>query len=85
MIGAFNLTEVRKRLSGEAAIRAFSLSTDMSVAAVERSREPILTAAALILAGAAWITAWVVFCIGAQFSAARWVAGRSLAAYQAMS
>ncbi|MFK4654238.1 MFS family permease [Bradyrhizobium japonicum] len=85
VIGALNVTEVRKRLSGEAAIRACSLSMGGAVAAVALSHEPILTAAALVLAGAVWMIAWVLFSIGVQFSAPRWVAGRSLAAYQAVS
>lgn len=85
VVGALNVTEVRKRLSGEAAIRACALSMGGAVAAVALSREPILTAAALVLAGAVWMMAWVVFSIGVQFSAPRWVTGRSLAAYQGVT
>lgn len=85
VIGALNITEVRKRMSGEAAIRACALSMSGAVAAVALSREPVLTAVALVLAGAVWMMAWVLFSIGVQLSAPRWVAGRSLAAYQAAS
>lgn len=85
VIGALNITEVRKRMSGEAAIRACALCMGGAVAAVALSRQPILTAAALVLAGVVWMMAWVVFSIGVQLSAPRWVAGRSLAAYQAVS
>lgn len=85
VVGALNINEVRKRLSGEAAIRACALSMGGAVAAVALSRQPILTAAALVLAGAVWMMAWAVFSIGVQLSAPRWVAGRSLAAYQAAS
>ncbi|MCA6116842.1 MFS transporter [Bradyrhizobium sp. WSM 1738] len=85
VIGALNLTEVRKRMSGEAAIRACALSMGCAIAAVALSREPILTTAALFLAGAVWMMAWALFNIGVQLSAPRWVAGRSLAAYQAAS
>lgn len=85
VIGALNITEVRKRMSGEAAIRACVLSMGGALAAVALSHEPVLTAAALVLAGAGWMTAWVLFSIGVQLSAPRWVAGRSLAAYQAVS
>jgi hypothetical protein len=42
-----------------------------------------LTAAALVLAGAVWMLGNALFNIGVQLSAPRWVAGRSLAAYQA--
>ncbi|WOH52427.1 MFS transporter [Bradyrhizobium sp. sBnM-33] len=85
VVGALNITEVRKRMSGEAAIRACALSMGGAFAAVALSREPVLTAAALVLAGAVWMMTWVLFSVGVQLSAPRWVAGRSLAAYQAAS
>jgi MFS family permease len=83
VIGALNITEVRKRLSGEAAIRACALSMGGAIAAVALSHEPVLTAAALVVAGAVWMLAVALFNIGVQLSAPRWVAGRSLAAFQA--
>jgi predicted MFS family arabinose efflux permease len=83
VIGALNITEVRKRMSGEAAIRACALSMGGAIAAVALSREPVLTAAALVIAGAMWMLAVALFNIGVQLSAPRWVAGRSLAAFQA--
>jgi quinol monooxygenase YgiN len=43
----------------------------------------VLTSAALVVAGAAWMLAVALFNIGVQLSAPRWVAGRSLAAIQA--
>lgn len=85
VIGALNITRVRKRMSGEAAIRACSLSMGGAVAALALSHVPILTAAALALAGAVWMMSWVLFSLAVQLSAPRWVAGRSLAAYQAAS
>lgn len=85
VIGALNVGEVRKRISGEAAIRTCALSMGGSLAAVALSREPVLTGAALVLAGSTWMTTWVLCSIGVQLSAPRWVAGRSLAAYQAVS
>ncbi|WOH63940.1 MFS transporter [Bradyrhizobium sp. BWA-3-5] len=83
LIGALKIAELRKRMSGEAAIRACALSMGGAIAAAALSREPVLTAAALVLAGAAWMMTAVLFNIGVQLSAPRWVAGRSLAAYQA--
>ncbi len=83
VIGALNIAEVRKRMSGEAAIRACALSMGGAIAAVALSREPVLTAAALVVAGAVWMLAVALFNIGVQLSAPRWVAGRSLAAFQA--
>src|ERR1700694_5754627 len=83
VIGALNITEVRKRMNGEAAVRACALSMAGAIAAVALSREPVLTAAALVVAGAVWMLAVALFNIGVQLSAPRWVAGRSLAAFQA--
>jgi hypothetical protein len=83
VIGALNIAELRKRLSGEAAIRACTLCMAGAITAVALSREPVLTAAALVVAGAVWMAAVALFNIGVQLSAPRWVAGRSLAAFQA--
>lgn len=83
VIGALNIGEIRKRMSGEAAVRACALSMGGAIAAVALSREPVLTAAALVVAGAVWMMAIALFNIGVQLSAPRWVAGRSLAAFQA--
>jgi MFS family permease len=83
VIGALNIGEIRQRLSGESAVRACALSMGGAIAAVALSREPVLTAAALVIAGAVWMLAVALFNIGVQLSAPRWVAGRSLAAFQA--
>jgi len=83
VIGALNIGEIRRRLSGESAIRACALSMGGAIAAVALSRQPVLTAAALVVAGAVWMLAVALFNIGVQLSAPRWVAGRSLAAFQA--
>jgi MFS family permease len=83
VVGALNIGEIRKRLSGEAAIRTCALTLGAATAAVGLSTEPVLTAAALVVAGAAWMMAVALFNIGVQLSAPRWVAGRSLAAFQA--
>lgn len=83
VVGALFIGEVRKRMSGEAAARACALSMGGAIAAVALSDKAIVTAAALLLAGAVWTMAVTLFNIGVQLSAPRWVAGRSLAAYQA--
>src|ERR1700682_1173819 len=83
VIGALNITEVRKRMSGEAAVRACAISMAGAIAAVGLSGSPVLTAAALVVAGGVWMLAVALFNIGVQLSAPRWVAGRSLAAFQA--
>ncbi|WP_420967778.1 MFS transporter [Bradyrhizobium sp. B120] len=83
VIGALNISEIRSRLSGEAAVRTCALLMGVAIAIVAVSRQPVLTAAALVVAGAVWMLAIALFNIGVQLSAPRWVAGRSLAAFQA--
>src|SRR6266511_2149617 len=83
VFGALNIGEVRRRMSGEAAVRACAISMAGAIAAVALSTNAILTAVALVIAGAAWMLAVALFNIGVQLSAPRWVAGRSLAAFQA--
>ena len=83
VVGALNIGAVRKQMRGESAIRVCALSMGGAIGAVGLSREPVLTAAALVVAGAAWMLAVALFNIGVQLTAPRWVAGRSLAAFQA--
>ena len=83
VIGALNITEVRKRLSGEAAVRACAISMAGAIAAVALSTQCGADRGALVLAGGVWMLAVALFNIGVQLSAPRWVAGRSLAAFQA--
>ena len=83
VVGALNIGTLRRQMSGEAAIRACTISLAGAMTAVGLSRQPVLTAAALVLAGAVWMMAVSLFNIGVQLSAPRWVAGRSLAAFQA--
>ncbi|MHC1948342.1 MFS transporter [Bradyrhizobium sp. UFLA06-06] len=83
IVGALGIDEVRKRMTGEAAVRACTLSMGGAVAAVALSHAPILTTFALALVGAAWTMSVTLFNIGIQLSTPRWVAARSLAAYHA--
>ena len=83
VIGALNIGTLCRQMSGEAAIRACTISMAGAITAVALSRQPVLTAAALVVAGAVWMAAVALFNIGVQLSAPRWVAGRSLAAFQA--
>ena len=83
VFGALNIGEVRRRMSGEAAVRACAISMAGAIASVALSTNAFLTAIALVLAGAVWMLAVALFNIGVQLSAPRWVAGRSLAAFQA--
>ncbi|MBN8961793.1 MAG: MFS transporter [Rhizobiales bacterium] len=83
VIGALNIGEIRKRVNSETAVRLCSLVMGIAIAIVAISKMAVITAAALVVAGAVWMLAVALFNIGVQLSAPRWVAGRSLAAFQA--
>jgi hypothetical protein len=55
----------------------------VSTAIVALSSSVVVTALALAMAGAAWMIGVTIYNIGIQLSAPRWVAGRTLAAFQA--
>ncbi|MCK1589545.1 MFS transporter [Bradyrhizobium sp. 169] len=82
IVGALCIGELRRLMSGEAAVRACAVCMGCAITVIALSREPILTAGALVVAGAMWMIVFTVLMIGVKFSAPRWVAGRSLAAYQ---
>jgi len=85
VLGALNLTRLRKHLGAEAAVSACKIAMGVGFAVVAVSHTPVLTMAALVVAGAGWTLAWTLLNIGVQLSAPRWVSGRALAAYQATS
>jgi MFS family permease len=85
VLGALNLTRLRKHLGAEAAISSCTIAMGVGFAVVAVSHMPVLTMAALVVAGSGWTLAWTLLNIGVQLSAPRWVSGRALAAYQAAS
>jgi len=82
VIGALNVGTAR-RFSTEAAVRACLLTMGIGIGVVSLSRNPFLTAAALVVAGAGWTLSITLFNVAIQLSAPRWVAGRALATFQA--
>jgi MFS family permease len=83
VIGALNVSTVRRKLEAEFSVRIASFIMGASVMVAALSPWPALTAFVLVLAGAVWMVAIALFNIGVQLSAPRWVAGRALAAFQA--
>jgi hypothetical protein len=83
VIGALNIETMRRLLSSEAATRICVVTMGVGLGVVGLSRTPVLTAAALVVAGAGWMLAITLFNISIQLSAPRWVAGRALAMFQA--
>lgn len=83
VIGALNVSLVRKHVSGETAVRACIVITGIATVLVGLSPTPYLTIPVLLVGGAAWTLLITLFNIGIQLAAPRWVAGRTLAAFQA--
>ena len=83
VLGAMSVSTVRKSLSAEQAVRLCSLAMGIAIGVMALSHSPVLTGAALIVAGTCWMLSVTLFNIGVQLSTPRWVAGRALAAYQA--
>jgi MFS family permease len=83
VLGAVNISTVRARLSGEYAVRLCALAMGVAIGVLALSRWPVLTGAALVLAGIGWMMSVTLFNIAVQLATPRWVAGRALAAYQA--
>ncbi|MGY3116168.1 MFS family permease [Bradyrhizobium sp. S3.14.4] len=88
VIGAANIGLVRKHLTGEAAMRCCALAMGTGIAVVAFSRNPVIAGLGDWSTGRGrrWVDlCWTLLNIGVQLSAPRWVAARSLAAYQAAS
>jgi MFS family permease len=83
VLGALNIAELRKRVSGEFSIRCSAMLMGVAIAVVALSRWPILTAIALVFAGVGWMLVVALLNIAIQLAVPRWVAGRALAAFQA--
>ena len=81
--GALNIGQVRQRLSGEQAVNLSAAVMAAGIAVVALSSSVLLTVAALFATGAAWMISVTLFNVGIQLAAPRWVAGRTLAAFQA--
>lgn len=83
VICALNLSQIRSRMTNEAAVRLCTTGMGIGILAVAISRHPIVTSMALVLFGCAWTGCMMILNVTVQTSAPRWVSARALAAYQA--
>lgn len=83
VVGALNIGQIRQRLSGEQAVNLCAAAMAAGISIVALSSSVLLTVAALLVTGAAWMISVTLFNVGVQLAAPRWVAGRTLAAFQA--
>lgn len=81
--GAASLSALRTRCTPEALARTSAVIMAAGVAGVALSMSAVLTAAALVAAGYAWILSITTYNMGVQLAAPRWVAARALALFNA--
>jgi MFS family permease len=80
--GALNMQRLR-RWAMETSLRGGAALFGLAAVATAASRSPWLTAPALFCAGASWTVMVSLLNVSIQLAAPRWVAGRTLASYQA--
>ncbi len=83
IVGALSMNRVRAILSPETTARVSIMLMAAATAVVAVSGSQTMTMAALLTAGMVWLPAVTTFNVSIQFAAPRWVAGRTLAAFQA--
>lgn len=81
--GALCVSKVRERLTADQAYRVCASVSGLMLVVVGLSRFLVLTAAAMLIAGAANMLAIALLNVSVQLSVPRWVAGRALSGYQA--
>lgn len=79
--GALAISRVRERMGTEQAVSVFAVITGLMIIAIGYSQHTVLTAAAMTIAGAAWMVLAGMLNLGVQLSAPRWVTARALSWY----
>lgn len=80
----FAVQQASDRLSPRQAAALYALVMGCAILTMAASRTVSLTAAASFIAGGTWMLTTSLYNVGVQTSAPRWVAGRALAAFQAV-
>lgn len=76
--GALIIPQARERLGPEQAVSVFAVISGLMVVVIGLSHSTIVTAAAMTIAGAAWMLLAATLNLGVQLSAPRWVTARAL-------
>jgi MFS family permease len=80
--GALAVASLRRTLSTEAVVQYGGAALALATAIVGLSNVLVLTAGALVIAGAGWVLTLATFNVTVQMSAPRWVVARALSLYQ---
>ena len=81
--GALFVSKTRERLTADQAYRLCASVSGLMLVVIGLSRSLVLTAAAMLIAGAANMLAIALLNVSVQLSVPRWVAGRALSGFQA--
>jgi len=76
------ISHVRTRFKAEHAISICAIIAGLMVLVIGLSHNTLLTAAAMVVSGGAWMLLVTILNLGVQFSAPRWVTARALSWYQ---
>lgn len=79
--GAFLNARIRKRFAGETIVRAAFVITALGALVLSLGNTMALSALALVVCGACWMTANSLLNVSLQLSTPRWVVGRALSFY----
>lgn len=82
VIGAIGSARLRAMVSTEGIVRLACVGFAFAAAAAALSTHLLVTLAALLIAGAAWVLTLSTFNVTVQLSAPRWVVARALSLYQ---
>ncbi|ASM74682.1 MULTISPECIES: MFS transporter [Roseobacteraceae] len=80
--GALTNASLRVQFTNETIARGAFIGFALSCVVLALSKQPIVSGAALMLAGACWVLALSMFNVTIQLSTPRWVVGRVIALYQ---
>lgn len=79
--GALMISQLREKLSAEAAVRIFAIGTGLAMALIGISHHLVLTCAAFFIVGLCNMTTVSLLNVGVQLSSPRWVTARALSLY----
>lgn len=83
VVGGLALSSLRARFSAESVMQLCSLAIAAMAVIVGSSHSEVITSLALAIAGSGWLISVAICNISVQLSAPRWVAGRTVATFQA--
>lgn len=81
--GALLTSDVRERFKAEHSVSFCAVLTGLMILVMGTSRDILITALAMSVAGAVWMLMFSLLNVGVQLSSPRWVTARALSWYQA--